>query len=88
MIVKLKPYFKLNELSVKSKRLTPASPLLPKEEAGVSLFQFRPRGFQSTTGISSPNSSGRNRGQTFSVMQMTDAARRLPISQASASVLP
>ena len=54
----------------------------------LRLFQFRPRGFQSTTGISSPNSSGRNRGQTFSVMQITDAARRLPISQASASVLP
>ena len=36
---------------------------------------------QSTTGTSSPNSSGRKRGQTFSVMQMTDAARRLPISQ-------
>ena len=44
--------------------------------------------FQSTTGTSSPNSSGRKRGQTFSVMQMTDAARRLPISQDSASVLP
>ena len=43
---------------------------------------------QSTTGTSSPNSSGRKRGQTFSVMQMTDAARRLPISQDSASVLP
>ena len=36
---------------------------------------------QSTTGTSSPNSSGRKRGQTFSVMQMTDAASRLPISQ-------
>lgn len=43
---------------------------------------------QSVTGTSSPNSCGRNRGQTFSEMQMTDAARRLPISQASASVLP
>ena len=43
---------------------------------------------QSTTGTSSPNSSGRKRGQTFSVMQMTEAARRLPISQDSASVLP
>ena len=43
---------------------------------------------QSTTGTSSPNSCGRKRGQTFSVMQMTEAARRLPISQASASVLP
>ena len=43
---------------------------------------------QSTTGMSSPNSSGRKRGQTFSVMQMTDAARRLPISQDSARVLP
>ena len=44
--------------------------------------------FQSTTGTSSPNSIGRKRGQTFSVMQMTDAAKRLPISQDSASVLP
>ena len=43
---------------------------------------------QSTTGTSSPNSCGRKRGQTFSVMQMTEAARRLPISQDSASVLP
>lgn len=43
---------------------------------------------QSTTGISSPNSRGRKRGQTFSVMQMTEAARRLPISQDSARVLP
>ena len=31
--------------------------------------------------MSSPNSSGRNRGQTFSVMEITEAARRLPISQ-------
>lgn len=43
---------------------------------------------QSTTGTFRPNSSGRKRGQTFSVMQMTDAARRLPISQESASPLP
>ena len=43
---------------------------------------------QSTTGIFSPNSSGRNRGQTFSAVQMTEAANRLPISQASGSVLP
>ena len=37
---------------------------------------------------SMPNSLGRKRGQTFSDVQMTDAASRVPISQASAIVLP
>ena len=37
---------------------------------------------------SSPNSCGRKRGQTFSAVQMTDAANRLPISQESARPLP
>ena len=37
---------------------------------------------------SSPNSCGRKRGQTFSAVQMTEAARRLPISQDSRIVLP
>ena len=44
---------------------------------------------QSVTGTSSPNSCGRNRGQTFSEMQMTDAAadlaglgQRLAVGQA------
>ena len=35
-----------------------------------------------------PNSLGRKRGQTFSDVQMTDAASRVPISQAYAIVLP
>lgn len=43
---------------------------------------------QSSTGMSSPNSSGRNRGQTFSVMEITEAARRLPISQEAGRFLP
>ena len=45
-------------------------------------------GHQSGTVTSRPNSLGRKRGQTFSDVQMTEAARRVPISQASANVLP
>lgn len=45
-------------------------------------------GNQSGTVTSRPNSLGRKRGQTFSDVQMTEAARRVPISQASARVLP
>ena len=38
--------------------------------------------------ISSPNSLGRNRGHTFSEVQMTEAASRVPMPQASSMVLP
>ena len=43
---------------------------------------------QSVTVTSRPNSSGRNRGHTLPLVQMVEAASRVPISQDSASVLP
>ena len=48
-------------------------------EAEAPVLRGRQR--QSTTGTSSPKSSGRKRGQTFSVKQLPGAARRLPLSQ-------
>lgn len=41
-----------------------------------------------STAMSNPNSSGKNLGQVLSVRVMTEAARREPISQASARVFP
>ena len=43
---------------------------------------------QSSAGASRPNSLGRKRGQTFSDVQITDAARRVPIRHDSSSVFP
>ena len=68
--------------------LIPETAASVKGENAVLRKKFNRLNRQSTTGTSSPNSCGRKRGQTFSVMQMTEAARRLPISQDSASVLP
>ena len=45
-------------------------------------------GFQSVTSISRPSSLGRKRGHTFYDTVITEAASRVPISRASAMVLP
>ena len=66
-------------LTRKRRRLRPSP--LPYYSSSESCSRSSPLG-------SMPNSLGRKRGQTFSDVQMTDAASRVPISQASAIVLP
>ena len=66
-------------LTRKRRRLRPSP--LPCYSSSESCSRSSPLG-------SMPNSLGRKRGQTFSDVQMTDAASRVPISQASAIVLP
>ena len=54
----------------------------------ISCRLFKNNFAQSLIFTSSPNSSGKNLGHTFSDVQITLAARRVPISQASAMLFP
>ena len=56
--------------------------------AKVDAIAYTESELPQSSGNSMPNSAGRNLGQTFSRVMMTEAARRVPISQASARVLP